>query len=121
MMDFIKKLLCNKLGLTCVLISVSMIFMFAGCAAPPKQFDAGIKGPQMIVEPGVVSVGVVSMLRTPLVFKGKGFDPEDSVFITLLNVKKGDKVVMSPLQTEKWTKTGFSWPRSAPCPRSVNC
>ena len=88
-------------------ICISMVFMFAGCAAPPKKFDPGIKGPQMIVEPGAVSVGVVSMLRTPLVFKGKGFDPEDSVFITLINVKKGDKFVHVPIADGEVDKNGF--------------
>jgi len=106
-MDIIRKLLSNKVCLTGGLISVVIIFMFAGCAAPPKPFDPGIKGPQMLVEPGVVSVGVVTILRTPLVFKGKGFDPEDSVFITLLNVKKGDKVVHVPIADGNVDKNGF--------------
>ena len=106
-MDFIRKLFCNKVGLTGVLLSVALIFMFVGCAAPPKQFDPGIKAPQMIVQPEVVSLGIVSMLRTPIVFKGKGFDPEDSVFITLLNVKKGDKVVHVPIADGEVDKNGF--------------
>jgi hypothetical protein len=107
MMNVIRKLLSNKVCLTGGLIAVAMIFMFAGCAAPPKPFDPGIKGPQMLVEPEVFSVGVVSMLHTPIVFKGKGFDPEDSVFITLLNVKKGDKFVHVPIADGEVDKNGF--------------
>jgi hypothetical protein len=105
-MDMIKKYTKNGILLG-GLVFVVMAFMFVGCAATPKQFDPGIKGPQMIVEPDAVSLGVVSMLRTPFVFKGKGFDPEDSVFINLINVKKGDKYVHVPIADGNVDKNGF--------------
>ena len=105
-MNIMRKFLSHWMFLS-GLFFISMIFVFAGCAAPPKPFDPGIKGPQMLVEPGTISVGVVSMLRTPIVFRGKGFDPEDSVFITLLNVKKGDKVVHVTIAAGDVDKNGF--------------
>lgn len=71
--------------------------LFAGCAAAPAKFDPNIQGPQMIVDPASMGLNVSTVTGTPIVFKGKGFDPGDSVFIELLGVKKEGKVVNVPL------------------------
>ena len=64
-----------------------------GCATAPGGLDPNIKGPQVVVQPEAVTLGVASVTRTPIVFMGKGFQPDDSVFIELLGVeKKGEKV-----------------------------
>lgn len=73
------------------------IFMFAGCAHTEKEFNPKITGPQMIVEPEVITLGVARVMDTQFVFRGKDFQPEDSVFITLLGVKKGDKTIDIPI------------------------
>lgn len=100
-MDIMKKMLVKG-----VLVSVLLIFMLAGCAKSPKTFDPGMKGPQVMVEPESVSLGVVALAKTPIVFKGKGFDPEDSVFVKLLNVKQGDKTVDLPIAEGEVDKEG---------------
>lgn len=82
----IKKCLSNKVSLVGLLISVMMIFVFLGCTSSPKGFDPAVKAPQMIVEPCTISLGVATLAKTPIVFKGKGFQPGDSVFIQLLDV-----------------------------------
>jgi hypothetical protein len=61
----------------------------------------------MIVEPCAVSLGVVTMLKTPIVFKGKGFEPGDSVFVKLLNVyNRKDKVEDIPVADGNVDKAG---------------
>lgn len=83
------------------------IFIFLGCGAAPKGFDPGIRGPQMIVEPGEISLGVAKLTKTPIVFKGKGFQPEDSVFITLIGVKKKGETVDVPIADGNVDKNGY--------------
>ncbi len=102
----IKKWLWKELFLG-GLVSLVFIFMFSGCAVSPKGFDPKIKGPQMIVEPGEISLGVAKLTKTPLVFKGKGFQPEDSVFVTLIGVKKAGKTVDIPIADGNVDKNGF--------------
>jgi hypothetical protein len=88
------------------LVSFVFIFMFSGCGVAPKGFDPEIKGPQMIVEPGEISVGVAKLTKTPIVFKGKGFQPEDSVFITLIGVKKNGETLDVPVADGDVDKNG---------------
>ncbi len=104
-MNIFKKWLFPKLFLG-FLVSVVLVFMISGCAVAPKGFDPKIKGPQMIVEPGEISLGVAKLTRTPIVFKGKGFQPEDSVFITLIGVNKNGKTVHVPIADGEVDKKG---------------
>ena len=78
-----------------------------GCTLPEKEFDPSIKGPQMIAHPEIISLGVAALTKTPVVFKGKGFQPEDSVFITLLGVKKGNKTVDLAIADANIDKKGY--------------
>lgn len=79
------------------LISSVFFFMFIGCASSPKEFDPNITGPQMIVDPDTIRLGVARMKDMKIVFKGKGFQPEDSVFVKLLAVDKNGKKVDVPI------------------------
>jgi hypothetical protein len=97
---FLKKLFLG--GLVCLVI----IFVISGCAVAPKGFDPKIKEPQMIVEPPEISLGVAKLTKTPIVFKGKGFEPEDSVFIMLIGVKKNGKTVHVPIADGEVDKNG---------------
>jgi hypothetical protein len=101
-----KKWLSKELFLV-GLVSLVFIFMFSGCAVSPKGFDPNIKGPQMIVEPPEISLGVAKLTKTPVVFKGKGFQPEDSVFITMIGVKKNGETVDVPIADGDVDKNGF--------------
>ena len=67
------------------LITLVCFMMVSGCASPPKTLDPSISGPQMIVNPETIRLGVVKMRDTNIVFEGSGFQakPGDSVLITL--------------------------------------
>jgi len=91
-----KKFISNKIFYS-VFISVIVTLTFSGCAHTEKAFNPKVTGPQMIVEPDVITLGVAKVMDTEFVFRGKGFQPEDSVFITILGVKKGDKAVDIPI------------------------
>ncbi len=88
------------------LISLVVIFMFIGCASSPKDFDPNISGPQIIVEPDTIRLGVARMKDTKIVFKGKGFQPEDSVFVKLLGVDKNGTKVDVPIADGNVDKSG---------------
>ena len=83
-----------------------LILFLVGCATAAKEFDPNISGPQLIVEPETIRLGVARMKSTPIVFQGKGFQPEDSVFITLQGVKKGDEIINAAIADGEVGKGG---------------
>jgi hypothetical protein len=78
-------------------MSVLALLLLMGCATAQKEFDPDVTGPQMIVQPETIRLGVARVMDTQFVFKGKGFEPEDSIFIEMLGVKKGDTTVDIPI------------------------
>ncbi|MGD8984980.1 MAG: hypothetical protein PVI53_13205 [Desulfobacteraceae bacterium] len=102
-----KKWFSRDLLVKAGLISSVFFFMFIGCASSPKEFDPNITGPQMIVEPDTIRLGVARMKDTKIVFKGKGFQPEDSVFVKLLAVDKNGKKVDVPIADGNVDKNGY--------------
>ncbi len=66
-------------------ITLVCFVMVSGCSSPPKKLDQSIAGPQVIVNPETIRLGVVKMRDTNIVFEGAGFEPKtgDSVLITL--------------------------------------
>jgi hypothetical protein len=89
------------------LVPSVFFFMFIGCASTPKEFDPNISGPQITLEPDTIRLGVARMKDTKIVFKGKGFQPEDSVFIKLLDVDKNGKKVDVPIADANVDKFGY--------------
>ena len=83
-----------------------LIFLFASCATAPGKFDPNIKGPQMVVKPEAITLGVVTVAKTPIIFNGKGFVPDDSVFIELLGVDKKGRKVNVPIADANVDKNG---------------
>jgi len=79
------------------LLVLSGILLIFGCSEPVKTLDRGVKGPQIIVNPGTVRLGVAKLRATKFVFSGSGFEPGDSVFINLLNVPVNGKKVDMPV------------------------
>jgi len=79
------------------LVSCFLILLIVGCATAQKEFDPNISAPQVIAEPDRIQLGIARVMKMEIVFKGKGFQPGDSVFITLVGVKKGDTVVDIPI------------------------
>ena len=67
------------------LITLVCFSIVSGCASPPKTLDPSVSGPQLIVNPECIRLGVVKMRDTNIVFEGSGFQtkPGDSVLITL--------------------------------------
>ena len=85
-MNIMKKRFSHTIAIGVLLLTMVFVFSFMGCASSSKGFDSSVKGPQMVVEPCTISLGVAKLTKTPIVFKGKGFQPGDSVFINLLGV-----------------------------------
>ncbi|MCJ7784584.1 MAG: hypothetical protein MUP41_11675, partial [Desulfobacterales bacterium] len=74
----------KKVGSWKLMILICFV-MVSGCASPPKTLDPSISGPQLIVNPETVRLGVVKMRDTNIVFEGSGFQAKagDSVLIIL--------------------------------------
>lgn len=75
-------------GVSRVLVLAGLLFfgatlLLAGCATQPQALDPAVTDPQLIVEPTSISLGVATLAGTDIVFKGSGFRPEDTVFVTL--------------------------------------
>ena len=96
---------CLKLGLIAICVSA---FVVVGCATSAKEFDPNITGPQMIVEPETIRLGIAKLTKgTQIIFKGKGFQPGDSVFVSLIGVKKGDQIEDVPVADGDVDKNGY--------------
>ncbi len=67
------------------LVILACVLILSGCSSPPKKLDPSIAGPQVIVNPECVRLGVVKMRDTNIVFEGSGFQAKagESVLITL--------------------------------------
>jgi hypothetical protein len=87
-----KKDLTYLVTISLVLVACG-VFVTSGCSQPVKTLDPAVKGPQLIVNPDTVRLGVAKMKDTKLIFSGSGLEPGDSVFIKLLNVPVNGKKV----------------------------
>jgi hypothetical protein len=83
----------SKLLLLAGLFVFGGSFLFFGCATTPKALNPAISGPQVIVNPESISLGVAALTGTKIVFEGSGFKPDDSVFVTLLGPNETQAVV----------------------------
>ena len=86
-----------KLVVSVFLILIGGVFVLSGCSSPPKKLDPSVSGPQLIVNPESIRLGVAKMLDTKIVFDGSGFKPKDSIFIELLGPKQTKLVVAEAL------------------------
>ena len=85
------------------------VTMMIGCAPEspkPKEFDSSIKGPQMIVEPDVIRLGIATFLGAKIVFRGREFDSEEKIMIVLSGDDEGNKEVSIPFCFGKTDKNG---------------
>ena len=93
----------KKVLLSSLMILACLMIILSGCSSTPKKLDPSIKGPQMIVNPECVRLGVVKMRDTNIVFEGAGFQAKvgDSVLITLTGPNE-TKVIAAeaPIQKE---------------------
>ena len=95
------------------------LFIVWGCASNPKTLDRSITGPQLIVNPESIRLGVVKLMGTKIVFvelkptnivfEGSGFKPKDSVFVTLIGPNETKIVVAeAPIQPDGTFKAEVS-------------
>lgn len=92
----------NRLSRTLILAGLMFVgsgFLLSGCVGPQHIEDPSVAGmqtiddskfpsftgpPRVTVNPASLSLGIANILGTEIVFKGRGFKPNDVVFISLL-------------------------------------
>jgi hypothetical protein len=74
-------------------ITLACFVIISGCSSPPKQLDRSQSGPQVIVNPECIRLGVAKLMGTKIVFEGSGFKPGDSMFITLIGPNQTKAIV----------------------------
>lgn len=68
-------------------------FIVLGCSNAPKTLDRTVTGPQVIVNPESIRLGVAKLMDTVIIFEGSGFKPGDSMFITLIGPNETKAIV----------------------------
>ncbi len=82
------------------MILVSFLVV-SGCSNSPKTLDRSITGPQVIVNPESIRLGVAKLMDTVIIFEGSGFKPGDSIFISLLGPNETRAIVAeAPIQPD---------------------
>jgi hypothetical protein len=89
------------------LVLCFLVLLIVGCAPAQKEFDPNIKGPQLIAEPYEIRLGIARVMGMDIVFKGQGFEPGDSVFVSLMGVRKGEEVVDIPIADGEVDRDGY--------------
>jgi len=89
------------------LVLCFLVLLIVGCAPAQKEFDPNIKGPQLIAEPYEIRLGIARVMGMEIVFKGQGFQPGDSVFVSLLGVKRGEEVADIPIADGEVDRDGY--------------
>ncbi|MDY6904274.1 MAG: hypothetical protein SWH61_06285 [Thermodesulfobacteriota bacterium] len=76
-----------------VAVLMGFLLVTAGCGHAPMEFTENAAGPQIIVEPPVISTGIATLVNsTTLIFKGKGFPAGDAVFINIQKTETAEPV-----------------------------
>lgn len=75
------------------LIVLVSFLLVLGCSNPPKTLDRTVTGPQVIINPGSIRLGVAKLMDTIIVFEGSGFKPGDSMFISLIGPNETKAIV----------------------------
>lgn len=75
----------SKILFLAVVVMTGCGFAFSGCARRgPNIINPAVTAPQLVVKPDAISLGVATLMATDIVFEGAGFQPGDSVFISLV-------------------------------------
>jgi hypothetical protein len=90
-----------KLWVLVFLMSLCL-FILSACSSPPRKLDPSKPGPQVIVNPETIRLGVAKLAKkTNIVFEGAGFKAGDSIFITLSGPKDTQVIVAeAPIQPD---------------------
>lgn len=83
----ITKSLFNMIILKGGLILILFALLIPSCTSDSPKFNPDISGPQMLADPPTIRLGVATLMNTDVIFRGQGFNPEDSFAIDLINDK----------------------------------
>ncbi len=86
------------------------LMVIAGCESEtqkPKDFDSAVEGPQLIVEPDVIRLGVAKLVGTEIIFRGKGFDPDEKIMVVLSGNEEENREVNIPIGFGKTDENGL--------------
>ncbi|MBM4277322.1 MAG: hypothetical protein FJ130_05475 [Deltaproteobacteria bacterium] len=90
----------KKMRFWSLMVLVSFLIV-SGCSNTPKTLDRSVTGPQVIVNPESIRLGVAKLMDTIIVFEGSGFKPGDSMFITLIGPNETRAIVAEgPIQPD---------------------
>ena len=89
----------KRFHLSGLIAAVFFIFTL-GCATPPKVLDRSFSGPQVVMNPQVIPLGVAKLMATDIVFDGSGFQPGDSVFISLIGQDVNTSLALAKVQQD---------------------
>jgi len=90
----------KKMRFWSLMVLVSFLIV-SGCSNTPKTLDRSVTGPQVIVNPESIRLGVAKLMDTVIVFEGSGFKPGDSMFITLIGPNETKAIVAEgPIQPD---------------------
>jgi hypothetical protein len=78
-------------------ITFACFVVISGCASTPEKLDLSRSGPQVIVNPETLRLGIAKVLDTQILFEGSGFKPKDSIYIELLGPSQTKLVVAESL------------------------
>lgn len=83
------------------LIVLLSFLVVSGCSNTPKTLDRTVTGPQVIVNPDSIRIGVAKLMDTVVIFEGSGFKPGDSIFIALQGPNDTKAIVAeAPIQPD---------------------
>ncbi len=77
----------NQMFIFLIVMLTGPIF-FHACSSENK-LDENKKGPQVVINPDTIRLGVAALAKTDFTFRGSGFNPGDSVLIEMLDVPYG--------------------------------
>lgn len=67
-----------------LLVALVLFVFSSGCAGPQKMVNPALPGPQVVMNPQEISLGVAKLVGTDYIFNGSGFTPGETVFISLI-------------------------------------
>ena len=98
----------KKSNVSCLILFLTLMSL-SGCSTGKTGhtlFSIYDSSPQVIVEPASISLGVATLLDTEVMFRGRGFRPQDSVNIKLRplngdNTAPGNSIPIATGYTDK--------------------
>ena len=74
-----------------------LILFSTGCSGPSHRLDASLSGPQLVVNPDTLRLGVAKVMKTVVVFEGMGFEPAEKVMVVLTGSQAANRDMVIPM------------------------